>query len=45
MIPIGCDALADDLGVVLIILGVNIGTFDKSGVEVRRPSLGIHYPA
>ena len=38
MIPIGCDALADDLGVVLIILEVNIGTSDEFGVEVRRSS-------
>lgn len=31
LIPIGCDAPADDLGVVLIILGMNIDTFDESG--------------
>jgi len=31
LIPIGCDALADNLGVVLIILGINIDAFDGSG--------------
>lgn len=31
MIPIGCDAPADNLSVVLIILGMNIDAFDGSG--------------
>jgi len=31
VIPIGCDAPADDLSAVLIILGMNIDTFDESG--------------
>lgn len=31
LIPIGCDAPADNLGVVLIILGMNIDAFDESG--------------
>lgn len=31
LIPIGCDAPADNLGVGLIILGMNIDAFDESG--------------
>jgi len=31
MIPIGCDAPADNLGIVLTILGMNIDAFDGSG--------------
>ena len=31
VIPIGCNAPADNLGVVLTILGMNIDAFDGSG--------------
>ena len=31
VIPIGCNAPADNLGVVLTLLGMNIGTFGESG--------------